>query len=490
MEEINELVSQRSEKIQEFRARGIEPYPYRYEVQNYAAQLLESFSSQSDIKVGEHPVKMAGRLMLMRPHGKISFAHIQDSTGRIQIYIGQNDLGPDKYEIFKKLDVGDIIGVEGSLFRTRTGELTVYVTNFEILSKSLRPLPEKWHGLRDKETRYRQRYVDLIVNPDVKKVFVCRAKIVSAIREFLDERGYLEVETPVLQPIYGGASAKPFMTYHNALGVELYLRIADELYLKRLIVGGFDKVYEFSRNFRNEGMDKFHNPEFTMLEFYQAYSDYYDMMFLSEELISFVAKKVLGKTQIEYKGHIIELSPPWERVSMIDAINQKLGIEVKSFSTQQLLEIAAQRGLDVKEVTSGGKLIALLFETYVQPALIQPTFVTDFPLEISPLAKKKRDDPTIVERFELFIGQLELANAFSELNDPIDQGERFIDQMKQKDLGDEEAQTLDEDFIRALEYGMPPTGGFGIGIDRLTMLFTNNDSIRDVILFPQMRPER
>ncbi|MGB9595178.1 MAG: lysine--tRNA ligase, partial [Candidatus Poribacteria bacterium] len=414
----------------------------------------------------------------------------QDSTGTIQIYIRKDRIGEQVFdEIYKRLDLGDIIGIEGWIFKTRTGELTVFVEKLTLLTKSLHPLPEKWHGLKDKEVRYRQRYADLIVNPEVKQVFITRTKIIQLIRDFLNNRGFMEVETPVLQPIYGGASARPFITHHNALDIDLYLRIADELYLKRLIVGGIDRVYEISKDFRNEGMDRDHNPEFTMLELYQAYADYNDMMSIAETMISSIAKELYGTTIIKYQGENIDLTPPWRRVSMLDAISAEIGIDTKNASTEKLIEIASEKDPEIPKTMLRGKVINFLFEEFVEPKLIQPTFITDHPVEVSPLAKKKRDDDSLAERFEIFIGRLELGNAFSELNDPMDQRERFLDQVKQREAGDEEAQVMDEDYIRALEYGMPPTGGLGIGIDRLVMLLTDMPSLRDVILFPQMRPE-
>ena len=467
----------------------MDPYPYRYQVDTQTREILERFGEIQEIPENEHFVSIAGRIITKRDMGRGGFAHIQDSTGRIQIYARQDVLGKEKYKIYKRLDIGDIIGVYGYVFRTRTGELTVLVQDFQLLTKSLRPLPEKWHGLRDKETRYRQRYLDLIVNPEVRETFIKRSRIVRAIRDYLDERGFLEVETPILQPLYGGASARPFITHHNALDMDLYLRISDELYLKRLIVGGFDKVYEIGKDFRNEGMDREHNPEFTQIEIYQAYADYNDMMDLVEDLISHVAREVLGTTTITYQGNRIDLTPPWRKVSMIEAIRESSGIDVTQTPEEKMLRIIEEKGGGVKGKPSWGKIVAELFEIFVEPDLIQPTIVMDYPVDISPLAKRKRGDERLVERFELFVGGLEMANAFSELNDPMDQRERFKEQMRQRALGDEEAQVMDEDFIRALEYGMPPTGGLGIGIDRLTMLLTDSESIRDVILFPHMRPE-
>lgn len=490
MEQISELTRQRILKLDELRKAGIDPYPRKYNVENYSAELIQKFSEISEFNEGQFPVKMAGRIMSIREHGKTAFLNIQDTTGNIQLYIRKDRIGDWSFdEVFKKLDIGDIIGVEGWVFRTRTGELTVLAEKIALLTKSLRPLPEKWHGLKDKEIRYRQRYADLIVNPDVKKVFITRTKIIQNIREFLNKRNFVEVETPVLQPIYGGAMARPFVTHHNALDMELYLRIADELYLKRLIVGGIDRVYEISKDFRNEGMDRDHNPEFTMLELYQAYADYNDMMVIAEEMVAYTAREIYGTTVLNYQGDEIDFTPPWRRISMLDAIKDATGLDVKIASNEELLKIASERDPEIPKTTLRGKLIHFLFEEFVESHLIQPTFITDHPTEISPLAKKKIDDESLTERFEIFIGRLEVGNAFSELNDPIDQKERLLDQVKQREDGDDEAQIMDDDFIRALEYGMPPTGGLGIGIDRLVMLLTDMSSLRDVIFFPHMRPE-
>lgn len=490
MEQISELTRQRILKLDELRKAGIDPYPRKYNVEDYSAELVQKFSEVNEFNDGQFPVKMAGRIMSIREHGKTAFINIQDTTGNIQLYIRKDRIGDWSFdEVFKRLDIGDIIGVEGWVFRTRTGELTVLAEKIAILTKSLRPLPEKWHGLKDKEIRYRQRYADLIVNPDVKKVFLTRTKIIQNIREFLNKRNFVEVETPVLQPIYGGAMARPFVTHHNALDMELYLRIADELYLKRLVVGGIDRVYEISKDFRNEGMDRDHNPEFTMLELYQAYADYNDMMVIAEEMVAYTAREIYGTTVLNYQGDEIDFTPPWRRISMLDAIKDAIGVDVKNASNEELLKIASEHDPEIPKTTLRGKLIHFLFEEFVESNLIQPTFITDHPTEISPLAKKKTDDESLTERFEIFMGRLEVGNAFSELNDPIDQKERLLDQVKQREAGDDEAQIMDDDFIRALEYGMPPTGGLGIGIDRLVMLLTDMSSLRDVIFFPHMRPE-
>jgi lysyl-tRNA synthetase class 2 len=490
MEDVSSLRQQRLDKLKELRQRGIDAYPYKYTPDTFAADIHEKYEGVTDIPEGTHQVRMAGRLMTKRDHGKSGFAHLQDTTDQIQIYVLRDKVGAEKYDVYRRfIDMGDIIGVAGTVFRTRKGEVTVMVETFELLCKTLRNLPEKWHGLTDIEIRYRQRYVDLMVNPPVREVFRARTELINSIRQTLNSEDFLEVETPVLQPLYGGASAQPFTTHHNALDRTLYLRISNELYLKRLVAGGFDRVYEFSRDFRNEGIDRDHSPEFTMMEVYQAYADYHDMMNLAENLIVSASSAVQGTTQINYQGNPIDLTPPWKRLQMVESIKEYADIDIEDFTDSGLRELAAQKGLDLENATSRGKLIALFFDQLVEPKLIEPTFIIDYPIEISPLAKKKRGDDAFVERFEIFIGGMELGNAFSELNDPLDQRERFLDQMKQREAGDEEAQVLDEDYVRALEYGMPPTGGLGIGIDRLTMLLTDQSSIRDVILFPQMRPE-
>ena len=489
MEAPSNVIAQRREKLEEIRNLGANPYPYRYSPTHTTSEIHQQFAAIQETPDESKPICIAGRIMTKRDHGKSSFANLQDSEGLIQIYVRQNVIGDDRYDIYKMLDVGDIVGVEGVVFRTRTGELTVLANALELLSKSLRPLPEKWHGLQDKETRYRQRYADLIVNREVKDVFSKRTLIVQAIRDYLNAINFIEVETPVLQPIYGGANARPFITHHNTLDQTLYLRIANELYLKRLIVGGFDRVYEFSKDFRNEGMDRDHNPEFTMLELYQAYADYEDIMCLTEQLIAHTAKEVVGSTEITFQGEEISLEPPWQRLTMIESIGVKTGIDVESLGDGALQDAALDAKVDLDGVESRGGTIAAIFDTLVEPKLLQPTFICDYPIEVSPLAKKKRGDERFVERFEYFMVGMEMGNAFSELNDPIDQRERFIEQGKKLEAGDEEAFMVDEDYLRALEYGMPPTGGLGFGVDRLTMLLTDQRSIRDVIFFPQMRPE-
>ncbi len=486
-EELNELLKVRREKLDEIKAKGIDPFPYTYERTANAAEILSKFEKIGEGEESKEEVSIAGRLMTKRGHGKASFAHLQDETGRIQIYSREDKIGKDKYDIYRKLDIGDFIGVKGHVFRTRTGEITVKVYGFTILCKSLHPLPEKWHGLTDKELRYRERYVDLMVNPGVKEVFIKRSKIVSLIRRFLEERGFLDVETPILHVLQGGAAAKPFETYHDALDMPLFMRIAPELYLKRLIVGGFEKVFEMGRVFRNEGMSFKHNPEYTILEIYQAYADYKDIMKMTEELVVSIAKEVLGTLKIEYKGENIDLTPPWKKITLVDALNE-VGIDIAGKDEKDIRKIAKTKGIEGYEEIGIGKIINVLYDKFVEGKLRQPTFIIDHPIETSPLAKKHRENKGQVERFELIIAGMELANAFSELNDPIDQRERFNRQAELKAAGDQEAESMDEDFLRALEYGMPPTGGVGIGIDRLVMILTDQPSIRDVLLFPHMRP--
>ena len=489
MEETKDLIQQRRQKLKEIRELGVEPYPHKYEPTHSTVDIHKDFGDAQETPDETQTVRIAGRIMTKRDHGKSSFAHLQDGEGRIQIYVRRDKVGAEPYIIYRRFDNGDIIGVEGTVFRTRTGELTVLADAIQLLSKSIRPLPEKWHGLQDKQTRYRQRYADLIMNPEVKDVFLKRTQIVQAIRDRLNAENFIEVETPVLQPIYGGANARPFTTYHNTLEQSLYLRIANELYLKRLIVGGFERVYEFSRDFRNEGMDRDHNPEFTMLELYQAYADYHQIMELTETLIAEIAKTIHGTTKVQYQEHELDFTPPWRRLSMVDAVREHSGIDPVPLSADDLYKAAANAGVDLAGDETKGEIIAELFDTFAESKLIQPTFILDHPIEVSPFAKKKPENPAFVERFEFFICGMEVGNAFSELNDPIDQRQRFLEQASNLEAGDDEAFMVDEDYLRALEYGMPPTGGLGIGIDRLTMLLTNQYSIRDVILFPQMRPE-
>lgn len=483
-EDLNELMLVRREKLAELREKGIEPFGGKYLSTSSAGEITNNFEAMENKQVS-----LAGRIMSKRIQGKAGFAHIQDASGKIQVYARLNDIGPEAYELYSKLDIGDIIGVRGKVFKTRMGEITISIEEMTLLSKSLRPLPEKWHGLKDVELRYRQRYVDLIVNPEVKNSFVLRSKIIHAIRKHLETRGFLEVETPMMHPIAGGAAARPFVTHHNALDMKLYMRIAPELYLKRLLVGGFEKVYEINRNFRNEGISTKHNPEFTMLELYQAYADYNDMMDLTEELISTVAGEVLNTAFITYEQTEINLTPPWTRLPMLEAVKIHSGLDFSELKGGgEAFRAAKELGLEVEKSDSWGSILNKVFEEKVEPKLIQPTFIIDYPLEISPLAKKKENQPELTYRFELFIYGREMANAFSELNDPIDQKERFRRQVEKRQAGDDEAHMMDEDYINALEYGMPPAGGLGIGIDRLVMLLTNSSSIRDVILFPLMRP--
>ena len=459
-----------------------------YPQADFAAEVKESFV---DVPEGEQgrSVCMAGRMMSKRVMGKASFADLRDTTGNIQLYVRRDDVGVEEYQAFKKFDIGDIIGVRGFVFRTKMGEISVHVTEIVLLSKSLLPLPEKFHGLKDREARYRQRYVDLIVNPEVRKTFEVRSKFIRHMRNYLDERGYMEVETPVLNTIAGGAAARPFVTHHNTLDIDMYMRIATELPLKRLIVGGIDRVYEIGRIFRNEGMDTRHNPEFTTIELYQAYTDYHGMMDITEDMVIHVCEKVLGSTKVMYQGVEIDFSKGWKRMTMAEAVKEYAGIDFMALSPEEALEAVKAKGLEIeKGKESWGDLMALCYDEYVEANLMQPTFITDYPVEISPLAKRKPSDPRLTERFECFIYGRELCNAFSELNDPIDQKERFERQVALRAAGDEEAGMMDEDFINALEYGMPPTGGMGMGIDRLVMFLTDAASIRDVLLFPTMKP--
>ena len=484
--DINNLMKIRRDKLKELQNEKKDPFEItKYNRTHTGKQIIENYN-----ELEQKDVSIAGRIIAKRIMGKASFCHIQDSEGKIQSYVSLNDLGEELYKEFKTYDIGDIIGITGFVFKTRTEEISVHAKNVILLSKSLRPLPEKFHGLKDMDLRYRQRYVDLIVNPEVKKTFELRTKIIKKIREILDEKGYLEVETPTLNIIPGGAAARPFITYHNALDIEMYLRIATELYLKRLIVGGFDKVYEMGKNFRNEGIDIKHNPEFTCMELYSAYDDYNDMMNITEEIFSKIAKDIFGTTKINYQETEIDLTPSWKRITMIDSIKEVTGIDFNKIeSDEEALEIVKKLEIEYDEnKITRGELINLVFEEKVERTLINPTFICDYPVEVSPLTKRKKEDPRLTERFELFINGGEYANAYSELNDPIDQYERFKKQLEAREAGDEEANMLDEDFITALEYGMPPTGGLGIGIDRMIMLFTNSASIRDVLFFPTMKP--
>ena len=487
-QDLNEMMRVRREKMDAFREMGVAPFGHRFEVTDYAAQIRAQYDGLGEDEEGGE-VRIAGRLMAIRGHGKASFSTLNDRTGNIQIYFKQDVLGEKKYkEEFKRLDIGDIIGIRGVVFKTRRGEVTVRVEDFDLLSKSLRPLPEKFHGLKDVDTRYRQRYLDLMVNYEVRDTFRKRAKIIRSIRSYLDERDFLEVETPVLSTIAGGAAARPFITHHNALDIDLYLRIATELSLKRLIVGGLDRVYEMGRIFRNEGMDVRHNPEFTSIEIYQAFGDYRDLMEITEGIVRRTAEDVLGTTKITYQGVEIDLGTV-RTVSMNDAVCEATGRDFLSCTTvDESRAMAKEIGVPFEERHGIGGILNAAFEEKVEETLIQPTFITGHPTEISPLAKRNPDDPRITDRFEFFVYGRELANGFTELNDPIDQEQRFIDQLAQREAGDAEAHVMDRDYVTALEYGLPPTGGLGIGIDRLVMLLTDSPSIRDVLLFPTMKP--
>jgi len=493
MDELNEQRQQRMKKLDHLREAGVAPYGTRFEVKDRAGQLIRRHGEKTKDVLEQEKVSctVAGRVVALRRFGKAGFAVLQDGSDRLQVYLKKDHLSERAYTISEQLDLGDWIGVTGTLFRTKTNEFTVEVHELTFLSKALRPLPEKWHGLTDVETRYRQRYVDLIANPEVHGIFEVRSKIIAGVRSFLVERGFLEVETPMMHPIPGGAAAKPFVTHHNALGVDLYLRIAPELYLKRLIVGGFPRVFEINRNFRNEGISTIHNPEFTMLEFYVSYADYQDLIILTEELIAALATQILGTTKIAYQGKEIDLAPPWRRWSYHQAILEVNGLDPSVLlDREKTIRAAEQLSVPLDPKWPLFNIINEIFEETVEPNLVQPTFITDYPIEISPLARRKDSNPALTDRFELYIAGREIANAFSELNDPLDQRERFEGQAAQRAAGDEEAHRVDEDFLRALEYGMPPTAGEGIGIDRLIMLFTDQASIRDVVLFPQLRPEK
>ncbi len=484
--DINQLMKVRREKLEKLKQEGKNPFEItKFNRTHTSKQIVDNYE-----ELEGKDVTIAGRIMAKRIMGKASFVHIQDCDGKIQSYVSINDLGEESYKDFKEDDIGDIIGITGFVFKTRTGEISIHAKELTLLSKSLRPLPEKYHGLKDTDLRYRQRYVDLIVNPEVKDTFLKRTEIIKEIRRILDEKNFLEVETPILNTIAGGASARPFITHHNTLDIDMYLRIANELYLKRLIVGGFDKVYEMGRMFRNEGMDIKHNPEFTNIELYAAFADYNDMMDITEEIVSKTAQKVLGTTKINYQGTDIDLTPNWKRITMIDAIKEQTGVDFNTIETdEEALEVAKKLEVEIDAIkTTRGEIINQIFEDKVEETLIQPTFIYDYPVEVSPLTKRKPSDPRLTERFELFIGGREYANAYSELNDPIDQYERFLNQVRQREAGDDEANMMDEDFVAALEYGMPPTGGLGIGVDRLIMLLTDQASIRDILLFPTMKP--
>ncbi len=484
-ENINEMLKIRREKLKELQEMGRNPFLIeKFQYTHHSTTIKENFE-----ELEEKTVSVAGRIMSRRGHGKVSFMDLQDSKGRIQLFVKMDLIGEEEYKSLGLLDIGDIVGVTGEVFKTKTGEISIRVRELTLLTKSLQILPEKFHGLKDPDLRYRQRYVDLIVNPEVKETFILRTKIIKAIREYLDERDFLEVETPILNTIAGGANARPFITHHNTLDIDMYLRIANELYLKRLIVGGFEKVYEMGRMFRNEGMSYKHNPEFTSIELYQAYADYEDMMKITEEIVAYAAEKALGTTKINYQGKEIDLTPPWNRMTMIEAVKKYTGVDFNEIdSDEEALKIAKEKGLEIKPGMKRGHVISEMFEEFCEVHLVQPTFITHHPVEVSPLAKRNPEDPRLTNRFEAFINTWEIANAFSELNDPIDQKERFLEQVRQREAGDAEAHMMDYDFVNALEVGLPPTGGLGIGVDRLVMILTNQPSIRDVILFPTMKP--
>ncbi|MBN1543600.1 lysine--tRNA ligase [candidate division KSB1 bacterium] len=493
--ELNEVMKNRREKLAKLRQAGIEPFAYKYTRSLVASQITDDFETHEG-----KTVSLAGRLMSLRSMGKVTFCHIMDESGRMQLYIGKKQIGDEAYEAFKLFDIGDIVGAKGEVFKTHAGEITLLVSEITLLTKNLRPLPivkeverdgqkTLYDAFSDTEQRYRRRYVDLIVNQPVREVFVKRSRIITAMRDYLDAKGYLEVETPILQPIYGGAAARPFTTHHNALDLTLYMRIADELYLKRLIAGGFEGVYEIGKDFRNEGIDRTHNPEFTMMELYVAYEDYTFMMDLVEEMVCTIAKKVNGSLQLPYQGQTIDLTPPWRRLPLFEALEHHTGMDLYAKDDEQLAAAAKALHIPIEKGWSAGKILDEIFKEKVEPNLIQPTFICDYPVELSPLAKRHRQDSRLVERFEPFVVGREIGNSFTELNDPLDQRARFEAQRAAFEAGDEEAHQLDEDFLRALEIGMPPTAGLGMGIDRLVMLLTDSASIRDVIFFPTMRPE-
>ena len=491
-EDINDLVVQRIEKVKALRAKGINPYPIRFKRTHTAAQIKETFSEGQELQV-----KAAGRIKSKRVMGKASFAHIEDMSGLVQVYARLDRIGDEKYELFKTLDLGDIIGVSGHVFKTKQGEITIEVDDVVLLAKCIRPLPvvkEKdgkvFDEFADREQRYRQRYVDLIVNAQVRQQFILRSRLITGIRAFLNQKDFIEVETPMMQAIPGGAAARPFITHHNALDIDLYLRIAPELYLKRLLVGGFEKVYELNRNFRNEGISTRHNPEFTMLELYQAYADYNDMMAITQEMISTLAQQLLGTMIIQYQGNTIDLTPPWDKITYVDALKKYTDINFQEIEHSEAVQKVKALGIEIDDSMTKWKIAEEVFEEKVEANVIQPTFIIDYPKELSPLAKSREDNPEFVERFEVYIAGREMANAFSELNDPFDQRERFEQQVKMREAGDDEAQMMDIDYVTALEYGMPPAGGLGIGIDRLAMLFIDTASIKDTILFPLLKPER
>ncbi len=491
METKDDYFEARVEKLKKLRELNINPYPYKYEVTHNSKQILLNY--EDSLTAGDttnDKVRVAGRIMLIRDMGKAKFMHIQDQEGKLQLYFRMDDLGKDLFNLLKYIDLGDFIGVEGTIFKTKKGEVTVYVLDFQLLSKSLRPLPEKYHGLKDTELRYRRRYLDLIMNPDIKVTFKLRSLIIKEIRDFLTMHGYLEMETPILQVQYGGANARPFITKINAWDMDMYLSISPELYLKRLLVGGYEKVFTICKNFRNEGVDRSHNPEFTMLEFYEAYKDYNDMMVFTEKMVEYVVKKIHGTTKIHYQGQAIDFKTPWQRLTMIDALKQLAGIDVTKLTDDELFDLRTTYNLEIEGKLSRGVMIQALFEELCESKLVQPVHIIDHPKESTPLCKPKRDNPDFVERFESYVGGVELTNGYSELNDPLLQRELLAEQARQLRAGFDEAHPMDEDFVRAVEHGMPPAGGVGIGIDRLVMFLTDHPSIRDVILFPIMKPRQ
>ncbi len=491
IEQIGNIIEKRKQKVEDLKNLNINLFPNDFIVSHTVQDIRSAIKDSEDIITENEPVfVVAGRMMAINRFGKTSFIRLRDRTGQLQAYVRKDRIGDESYDIFKQLDIGDFVGLSGGMFKTKTGEWTLLVNKIKLISKAIRPLPEKFHGLKDPEKRYRKRYLDLIMNSDVREIFIKRSQIIHAIRTFFLDRDFLEVETPMMQPIPGGAEAAPFKTYHNALGIDLFLRIAPELYLKRLVVGGFEKVFEINRNFRNEGVSTQHNPEFTMLEFYQAYATYEDMMDLTKDMFSQVARVVTGSTSITYQGSPIDLEGEWKRMTLKSALEEIGGIEQSLLNDREgLLNFASSNGIKITKAGRLGKVITKLFDVLVEPKLIQPTFITRYPVEVSPLSRKNEKDPTMTDRFELFIAGREIANGFSELNDPADQRERFLEQVARLEEGDEEAHRMDDDYIEALEYGMPPTAGEGIGIDRLVMLLTDSPSIREVILFPHMKPK-
>jgi lysyl-tRNA synthetase class 2 len=491
MPDDHEQIVVRRRKLSALRERGESPYPNDFRPDHTAAGVHARFGPQSEgALAAAPPVRVAGRIMALRDFGRAGFLHLQDRGDRLQVHVRRDRLGDEAFEAYRGLDLGDLIGVAGYPFRTRTGELTIEAAELRLLAKALRPLPEKWHGLQDVELRYRQRYLDLLVNPEARRIFEVRARVVRSLREFLTARGYLEVETPMMQPIAGGAAARPFVTHHNALGVDLFLRVSPELYLKRLVVGGFDRVFEINRNFRNEGIDATHVPEFTMLEFYQAYATYEDLMALTEEMLVGLVREITGGTAVEFRGRPIDLTPPWPRRTLVELVAGWSGVPAaRLFEGETIGALAERTGSVERSGMTPGELLHAVYEHAIEPGIANPTFVCQFPVEVSPLARRNDDDPRFVDRFELIVGGHEIANAFSELNDPEDQRARFEDQLRARAAGDEEAHAMDEDYVRALEHGLPPTAGEGIGVDRLVMLLTGAPSIREVILFPQLRPE-